>query len=76
MIRALLLALLLAFGVSAQAEGVDVGKPSSLRNLVPAGAVEKQAAQQYETLRVRVGDLEQRKKELERLLAGATATDR
>jgi len=32
------------------------------------------AAQQYETLRARAADLEQRNGELERLLAGATAT--
>ena len=34
----------------------------------------QQAAQQYETLRTRAGDLEQRNAELERTLAGATAT--
>ncbi|MBI3348314.1 DNA-binding protein [Pelomonas aquatica] len=34
----------------------------------------QQAAQQYEILRVRASDLEQRNGELERLLAGATAT--
>lgn len=34
----------------------------------------QQAAQQYETLRARASDLEQRNAELERLLAGATAT--
>ncbi len=34
----------------------------------------QQAAQQYETLRVQASDLEQRNGELERLLAGATAT--
>jgi predicted Zn-dependent protease len=31
----------------AQAEGVDVGKPSALRNLVPAKQLEQQAAQTY-----------------------------
>lgn len=35
----------------ARADGVDVGKPSSMRNLVPAGAIEKQAAQEYEQLK-------------------------
>jgi hypothetical protein len=33
------------------ADGVDVGKPSAVRNLVPAGALEKQAAQEYEQLK-------------------------
>ncbi len=37
--------------VPALAEGVEVGKPSSMRNLVPAGAVENQAAQQYDQLK-------------------------
>ena len=50
MLRALLLAAL-AFAWPARAEGVDVGKPSSMRNLVPAGAVERQAAQEYEQLK-------------------------
>ena len=35
----------------ARADGVDVGKPSSMRNLVPAGTIEKQAAQEYEQLK-------------------------
>ena len=39
-----------AIGAPARAEGVDVGKPSSMRNLVPAGAIEKQAVQEYEQL--------------------------
>jgi predicted Zn-dependent protease len=33
--------------VAAHAQGVDVGKPSALRNLVPAGQLESSAAQQY-----------------------------
>ena len=37
------------FGL-AYAEGVNVGKPSAMRNLVPAKQVEGQAAQQYEAL--------------------------
>ncbi len=51
MLRALLLAAALVFAWPARAEGVDVGKPSSMRNLVPAGAVERQAAQEYEQLK-------------------------
>ncbi len=52
MLRALLLLVAaLAFAWPARAEGVDVGKPSSMRNLVPAGAVERQAAQEYEQLK-------------------------
>lgn len=35
----------------ALAEGVDVGQPSRLRNLVPASALEKQAAQEYRQLK-------------------------
>lgn len=34
-----------------RADGVDVGAPSSMRNLVPAGAIEKQAVQEYEQLK-------------------------
>lgn len=49
--RALIALAFLAAGLSAQAEGIDVGKPSSVRNLVPAGAIEKQAAQEYEQLK-------------------------
>jgi hypothetical protein len=51
MLRALVLLAALAFGHPALAEGVDVGKPSSVRNLVPAGALENQAAQEYEQLK-------------------------
>jgi hypothetical protein len=40
-----------ALGHPALAEGVNVGKPSSVRNLVPAGALENQAAQEYEQLK-------------------------
>jgi Zn-dependent protease with chaperone function len=49
--RALLVLTALTFGLPALAEGVDVGKPSSVRNLVPAGAIEQQAVQQYEQLK-------------------------
>lgn len=49
--RALLALTVLAFGLPALADGVDVGKPSSVRNLVPAGAIEQQAVQQYEQLK-------------------------
>lgn len=38
-------------GVPAWAEGVDVGKLSSLRNLVPAEAIEKQASSEYQQLK-------------------------
>lgn len=49
MMRRLQIALLSCFVATAVwAEGVDVGKPSSLRNLVPAGQVEQSAAQQYD----------------------------
>lgn len=41
----------LASGMPALADGVDVGKPSVMTNLVPAASVEKQAAQQYEQLK-------------------------
>jgi Zn-dependent protease with chaperone function len=51
MLRALILLAAFALGHPALAEGVDVGKPSSVRNLVPAGALEKQAAQEYEQLK-------------------------
>jgi Zn-dependent protease with chaperone function len=49
--RVLIAALLLVLGTPAWADGVDVGKPSSLRNLVPAGAIENQAAQEYSQLK-------------------------
>jgi Zn-dependent protease with chaperone function len=51
MLRRLIVLALLAFGLPALADGVDVGKPSSVRNLVPAGALEKQASQEYEQLK-------------------------
>lgn len=41
----------LVVAVLAQAQGIDVGKPSSLRQLVPAAAIEKQAASQYSDLK-------------------------
>jgi Zn-dependent protease with chaperone function len=49
--RTLVLLAALTFGPLALAEGVNVGKPSSMRNLVPAGAIENQAAQEYEQLK-------------------------
>jgi len=55
-------------------------KPAAERLAVQNQLVEdmrgqaQQAAQQYEALRTRASDLEQRNAELERLLAGATAT--
>jgi predicted Zn-dependent protease len=49
-LRTLLAATLVAVSFSAPAQ-VDVGKPSSLRNLVPAGQLEGAAAQQYGDLK-------------------------
>lgn len=48
--RAVVVALLV-HGLVAQAEGVVVGKPSSVRNLVPVATLERQAAQDYEQLK-------------------------
>jgi len=48
--RTLLAATLVAVSVSAAAQ-VDVGKPSALRNLVPAGQLEGSAAKQYGELK-------------------------
>ncbi|MDP1733982.1 MAG: M48 family metallopeptidase [Sulfuritalea sp.] len=50
-LRGLIALAAFALGLPALAEGVNVGKPSSVRNLVPAGAIEQQAAQQYEQLK-------------------------
>ena len=48
----LTLAAAVAAGLPAlAADGVQIGEPSAMRNLVPAGALEKQAAQQYEELK-------------------------
>lgn len=47
----LLLAGLLAGSAGAADEGVNVGKPSALRNLVPAEQLERQSAQQYGSLK-------------------------
>ena len=49
--RALIVLAALIVVLPAQAEGVDVGQPSSVRNLVPAGALENQAAQDYGQLK-------------------------
>ena len=52
MLRALIAVVMLALGLPAgAADGVEVGKPSVLSNLVPAEAVERQAAQQYDQLK-------------------------
>ncbi|MDK9703998.1 MAG: M48 family metallopeptidase [Sulfuritalea sp.] len=51
MLRALLVLALFLPGLPALADGVEVGKPSSMRNLVPAGALENQAAQEYSQLK-------------------------
>ena len=50
-LRVLIALAALTLGLPALADGVEVGKPSSVRNLVPAGAIEQQAAQQYEQLK-------------------------
>jgi len=49
--RRLALVLVVAAAAPAAADGVDVGKPSAIRNLVPAGALERQAAQEYDQLK-------------------------
>ncbi len=49
-LAALLFALAVASAVPALAEGVDVGKPSAMRNLVPAEQIENSAAQEYQAL--------------------------
>lgn len=46
-----LLSLALGCALPANADGVNVGKPSALRNLVPAAEVEQQSVQQYEQLK-------------------------
>jgi len=46
-----LLSLGLGFALPANADGVNVGKPSALRNLVPAGEVEHQATLEYDQLK-------------------------
>jgi predicted Zn-dependent protease len=51
LLRFAIAAIILCAAVPVQAQGIDVGKPSSLRQLVPAGAIEKQAAQQYADLK-------------------------
>ena len=58
LVAALAGAALLVHGVTALSQaraepepGVNVGKPSALRNLVPAEGLEKQAAQQYQQLK-------------------------
>ncbi len=47
--HALIVALtaILGFSIPAFSEGVNVGEPSKLRNLVPAKQVEQSATQQY-----------------------------
>lgn len=44
-------AMLLAFALPCAAQGVDVGKPSAFRNLVPAEQLERQAAGEYDQLK-------------------------
>ena len=45
--RYCLIGLAITFTPLAQAQGVEIGKPSMMRNLVPAKQVESQAGQQY-----------------------------
>jgi Zn-dependent protease with chaperone function len=49
--RALIACLALILAPPVLADGVEVGKPSSLRALVPAAAMERQAAQEYAQLK-------------------------
>ena len=49
-LTACLVIFLAAFALPARAEGVDVGKPSAMRNLVPAEQIENSAAQEYQAL--------------------------
>jgi Zn-dependent protease with chaperone function len=52
MLRVLIALATAAVGLPAHgADGVQIGEPSAMRNLVPAGALEKQAAQQYGELK-------------------------
>lgn len=52
MLRTLIALATLAVGLPAlAADGVTIGEPSVMRNLVPAGALEQQAAQQYYDLK-------------------------
>jgi len=52
MLRTLIALAALAAGLPAlAADGVQIGQPSAMRNLVPAGALEKQATQQYDELK-------------------------
>ncbi len=52
MLRTLIPLAALAMGLSAlAADGVTIGEPSVMRNLVPAGVLEKQATQQYDELK-------------------------
>lgn len=50
-LRYLLGAALLTAAAAWAADGVDVGKPSALRNLVPAQQIERQATGEYEQLK-------------------------
>jgi Zn-dependent protease with chaperone function len=52
MLRTLIALAAVALGPPAlAADGVQIGQPSAMRNLVPAGALENQAAQQYDQLK-------------------------
>jgi predicted Zn-dependent protease len=53
---AVLAALLPAAAAAAPEEGINVGKPSALRNLVPAEQIERQSAQQYGALKRQAAD--------------------
>ena len=52
MLRTLIALAALVLGLPAlAADGIQIGEPSVMRNLVPAGALENQAAQQYDQLK-------------------------
>lgn len=51
MLRLLPLCFALVFMFPAWADGINVGKPSSVRNLVPAGEIEQQAALEYDQIK-------------------------
>ena len=57
--RGLCAAVLLAIALPVvAADGVKLGEPSAMRNLVPAGALEKQAADQYGELKRKAAEKE------------------
>jgi Zn-dependent protease with chaperone function len=49
--QALMMMVLVATPTLAATDGINIGKPSVVRNLVPAGQLENQASQQYDQLK-------------------------